>query len=467
MTKIEIIDGGETVGGSKILVTYNEESILLDFGLNYTKWSSLFEEYLQPRSSTGAYDLLKTGILPPFDLYRSDLLYDNPNLIPVNLKAVFLSHAHLDHAGLIPFLKADVPVITSPTSFKILKVMQTMGTGTVFTQFIVSKLRVHRHDPSHNMVLASGPKKIDRTYLTDQSGNIGSFHYEMFPVAHSIPGAVSFYLETPDKKIVYTGDLNAHGFNAKNTEKFAEEMGKRKIYILITEGTRIAEKGAPVRTEDSVKRSIVSALLNTKGIAIIDFSSRNIDRMKTALLAANETGRKLVITLEDAYLLLNIDPGLLSKVYIYAEKKLSYFKWLKPLTPFRHSPRMITDEDINKNLTKYALCLSLFDMQSLLDIDTPGGSYIYSSSEPYNEQQVMNFDKMHKWIELLGLHYYGFTNDRFHSSGHALREELLHIITTINPKHILPVHTEHPEEFKNLFKEQVISELKEDKELTF
>jgi len=91
---IKIIDGHDCIGGNKILVcSRNGEGFLLDFGVNFKKWSLYFEEYLNPRTGKILHDLLKLDLIPRLNIYRSDLLaprFDNDERV----KFVFLSHAH-------------------------------------------------------------------------------------------------------------------------------------------------------------------------------------------------------------------------------------------------------------------------------------------------------------------------------------------------------------------------------------
>jgi len=104
---IEVLDGKNCIGGSKILITEKDRSFLLDFGKNFKTWGNYFEEYLQPRTSVGLYDLWKLNLIPKIsNIYRDDLIVsDFKEFVEkerkLNLKAIFLSHAHLDHAGFI------------------------------------------------------------------------------------------------------------------------------------------------------------------------------------------------------------------------------------------------------------------------------------------------------------------------------------------------------------------------------
>jgi len=43
-----------------------------------------------------------------------------------------------------------------------------------------------------------------------------------------------------------------------------------------------------------------------------------------------------------------------------------------------------------------------------------------------------------------------------HTSGHADVETIKNVVSIINPKYVVPIHTENREEFKNLFENTLL-----------
>jgi len=116
----------------------------------------------------------------------------------------------------------------------------------------------------------------------------------------------------------------------------------------------------------------------------------------------------------------------------------------------------------------YILCFSLYEIKHLLDIKPQKGTYIYSSSEAFEEESEFDFIRLRNWLKHFGFHVYGFEiiNERglvkpefskgFHASGHASKSDLRWAIETIDPEYIIPVHTEKPSWFKENFNNVIL-----------
>jgi len=97
----------------------------------------------------------------------------------------------------------------------------------------------------------------------------------------------------------------------------------------------------------------------------------------------------------------------------------------------------------------YICCFSFFDITELVDIDPRGGSWIYSSSEPHDEEQQFEIGRLGNWLSRFNLRPLGLDDapSPYHSSGHISGPELADLIRQIAPKHLIPVHTQYPQKF--------------------
>ncbi len=253
MIKIEVLDGKNCIGGNKILISLNNYSFFLDFGKNFNSWGCFFEEFLQPRSSVGIYDLWRLNLIPKFsNIYRDDLIKSDfkeiiKNEKPLNLKGVFLSHAHLDHSGLISILNEDIPIFMSSLSKVFLKAIEETGKKDIFSQFVKIRKKEEVLDEKGRSVLKSikGVKENleeRNIFILDNStkeGKILDLNYKSFSVDHSIFGSLGFYFEFEGCSLSYTGDIRFHGKMKEKSYNFVNELKKMKPDILIVEGTRV------------------------------------------------------------------------------------------------------------------------------------------------------------------------------------------------------------------------------------
>jgi ribonuclease J len=125
---------------------------------------------------------------------------------------------------------------------------------------------------------------------------------------------------------------------------------------------------------------------------------------------------------------------------------------------------------IRENPNNYILCFSFFDMKHLLDIKPDGGTYIYSACEAFSEEMEIDFRRLWQWLRRFNISPCGFSmqkgveggdyglsfDRRYHASGHASGEDITWVIDQIDPEHIIPIHTEAREWFKENFKNVIL-----------
>ncbi len=66
----------------------------------------------------------------------------------------------------------------------------------------------------------------------------------------------------------------------------------------------------------------------------------------------------------------------------------------------------------------------------------------------------LSFRRLTKWIELCGLKL-----EHAHTSGHMYERDVQRLVSEIDPKIVVPVHTEHPELFGQWAKDVRIPKL--------
>lgn len=492
--KITFYDGVNCIGGNKILLEDGDYSIFLDFGTNFNEENKYFDEFLRPRQILGIYDYINLNLLPPlYGVYREDLsqiiswekFNDHPQFREIYPSALLISHAHLDHIGYLSHIKENVPIFTSLISAVIIKCLEDTSRNISDLCFVKKKtvkdgiLKRNKEEICQRPYFAFGNcnneeiihfwQKIERKTqvecerkninIINNSYNLGTTKIKFFPVDHSIPGAGSFLIETSAGNVVYTGDLRLHGRNSYYTKKFIDELKEIPIKVLLCEGTHPSVEKP--HTEEDVKENVLKIVRKSKNYIFADFGPRNIDRLLTFLEVGKETGRKLVLTMKDIYLLENLsylgfpDPKKDDFITFYAKPKGSYDSWEENLLSRYEniSGKAISSQDIKRHPEDYILCISYYDFHILLDILPEGGTYIFSSSEAFNEEMKIDQQKIENWLKYFHIEIRGNLVEKreespFHASGHIHKDGLYELITKSHPEILIPIHTEKREFFR-------------------
>ena len=456
---LKFFGGVNTIGGNKILLEDSDTKLFLDFGMNFSENALYFEEYMKPRVGNGLGDWAELGLIPhPKKLkgfYRNDLLKMGDYLIEKQalFDGVLLSHCHFDHAAHLCFMDERIPIYSSEITNAMIKAIQEIGTGTIDTEICSYKPR-----PAER-----GAELIERQFNpveSEKTFKVGNLEIKPFAVDHSVPGAMSYLIYTSEGTVFYSGDLRMHGTYGSLTEMMLEEVQKEKIDLMLCEGTRIMD--TEKQSEKLVKEDSHNLISKAENLAIADYAFKDLTRFKTFYEIAKENNRKLVVQMKDAYLVRELghlvelpkinDENIL--IYLgkrgtgtYSEKDFPR-KWMKEMYGLSNT---ITAEGVCQSQKDYLVRLGFYDFNNLVDLKPKKNSvYIHSMCEAFNEEMAISHDRQKNWLEKFGLEY-----NYAHCSGHAGREELKEIINTIRPKTLIPIHTEHANQFRKIAEKKI------------
>ncbi len=497
MVEIEFHGGVGEIGGNKILIKTPGGNIFLDFGLSFSTHKMFFSEFIQPRGANGLGDYFETGLLPPIPgIYRHRMAehtytitggkWDVRNGTPP--LAVLVSHAHADHIDLIPVLHESTAVVASPLSLALMDAMDVVSSREYLTlkpryEYYTNKKgglsrKTSKQETYPRTTLTAHPGKIS---LPEVLGDGGDLEVEVWPVDHSIPGAVGYILNVEGKKIVYTGDLRFHGKLGAETRAFVEKS--RGADLLITEGTNLApekEKGKNRKEKQRISEKEVSEKLaeqmgGVRGHLFVNYPMRDLYRLKSILDAARSNGKELAVPLKQFYIIQKVwetcetlgstgpdpfpssgaelssilpSPG---DVILYVPKKSwgtivtpepdmrDYDPWEREVIE-EHENDYITAFDIRDNPEQYVMILDSWNIQQLADVQpVPGGVYIKSSTEPFDIEMEIDWERIKNWLKKYDIK---IVDEKTHASGHASGDEIKQMIEEIGAEKTFLIHTE-------------------------
>ncbi|UCC18774.1 MAG: MBL fold metallo-hydrolase [Promethearchaeota archaeon] len=200
--------------------------------------------------------------------------FNNDNRLPLqtdisNLKAIALTHSHIDHSGALPFIykTCKVPLFTNSISLEITELL-------IRDMIRISKFpypfgfRELDYLKQHTYFLENGIRQRidDNFYLT-------------FIDAGHIPGSVSILLEVDNKRLFYSGDINTQKTNLITSANYLDVP---QLDAVIIESTYALKEHPPRKLlEDKFVERVINVTENGGTVLIPAFG---VARSQEALL---------------------------------------------------------------------------------------------------------------------------------------------------------------------------------------
>lgn len=325
------------------------------------------------------------------------------------IRALIISHGHLDHTGAIPYI------------------MDMIGNPTIYTTKLTKAMILRKQEEFPHATKL----RIEEVRSGDKI-KLGALAARFFDITHTIPDAIGIIIETHIGNIIYPGDFkietDAKG-NPLQIDSYVK-IGKENNLALLLESTNAEVPGFSI-PEKTVQRNLEKIISEAKGRVITGTFSSLLERIIELIKIAEKYDRKVVID------------GFSMKTNVEIAKELGYFK---PKENAIISVERINDYPPEKIL---AICTGAQGEENAalmrianrrhkhIKIQKEDTIVLSSSIIPGNERSIQNLKDN---LARQGAKIIHYKVADVHASGHAYQEELKMMTKMINPKFLIPIH---------------------------
>lgn len=327
------------------------------------------------------------------------------------VRALLVTHAHLDHIGGIPFI------------------MPRIGNPPIYTMNLTALMIKKRQDEFPHL-----PPLDIKIVEPNQRFKIGETWVRTFPITHSIPDAIGFAIESEFGNVLLSGDMKLNHMDGVPTEterKNFEELGKQNNLVFFADSTNAERDGFSV-PEEKVHLTIADIIKNARGRVIIGTFASQFARMIRIVEAAELLGKKIVT--EGRSIRNNIE--IAERAGFFKPKKGTFI----PVQEMENYPSdkiiiLATGAQGEEFAAMMRIASGKHKFIKLNERDTV---VLSSSVIPGNEIAVQKLkDNLYRF-GLKVIHYRNTEN--VHSTGHGNTGELTWITNTIKPRFFMPAY---------------------------
>lgn len=344
-----------------------------------------------------------------------DIILPDPKFLvehSKNITAMIITHAHEDHIGAVAHL------------------WPRMKCPIYCTKFTANVLQAK---------LNENPECRDaRIHIVSftQTVHLGPFKVEFVPVSHSVPETSALIIETKAGRVVHSGDWNldpAPTLGKPTDPAPFIKAGEAGVLAYIGDSTN-AEVDGVSGSESDVEQGLEKVFAECEGRIAITLFASNVGRIRSVMLAARATGRKVAVVGRSLHRMIS------------AADESNYLNGL---------PDFIDEEDIDRMPAgKVVMIVTGSQGEARAQLARiargdhqyikfgRGDTVIFSSRAiPGNEKEIIEV-KNNLAATGVNIIDHRKTKHIIHVSGHPARDEITQMFQWVKPLSVIPVHGE-------------------------
>jgi ribonuclease J len=412
--KVRVYGGLDEIGGNCIVVEDGDRKIVFDNGIRFSVLRKFYGGRIEP---LGLSELRAIGALPPLDALHG-------------ASAIYISHLHLDHTGLLSSIPPDVSI--KVPSVRVLE-------GTLASWYKRSGSWLAYVPPDYTAKVEEvEPMKEDENGVT------------AIPVSHSCFPACSFLYRGSDATVFYSGDFRLEPLASVSgrLDDVVRSLGVDKVDAALLEGTNFGAEHTLVTA--SMFRECLSLLLREYELVSVSIDPLDLEAFVAMLDLSLLMGRSLVIGSERLLWaveeLERLRPEALGGVCVLEELGVPTPLSLKNVS---------LAEEVLKGPEGFVLAMEPVGLLQVLrrlrmweEVSSLAGSVVVlMDPEPRESIKEVEESALRAWLRSFGAQAM-----RLRLSGHYLPHQFRKVIEALRPKDLIPVHTEEGDVMVSLFK---------------
>ncbi len=384
------LGGVEEIGKNMTVIEYKDDIIVIDVGFQFKEDETPGIDYILPNTK--------------YLEERKD-----------RIKAVIITHGHLDHIGGVPYI------------------MPRIGNPPIYTRNLTAIMLQKRqaefpHMPPLNINLVEKNERI----------RIGGLVIQFFGVTHTIPDSMGIIIETPYGNIVTPGDFkldHMNGIPSDSEEKEYKVFDNMNTLLFLTDSTNIENPG--FSTPESIVHDNLDQIIKTiKGRLIIGTFASQLQRMVKIIEIAEKYGKKIVV--EGRSMKVNIEIATAAGILTVKKDTI-----IQGQDVDNYPPERVIILSTGAQGEEFAALMRMSNKtHKYLRLNNRDTVLLSSSIIPGNEKTVQKLkDNLARQGAKI-IHYR--TSDVYiHSTGHGNRGEIEWLHKKIHSKFFIPIHGTH------------------------